>query len=88
MTARAVPLAIPAAASGGYRRYALALLMLIYALNFVDRRIVTIPAPYLKANLGLTDVQIGLVLLIWCARVLPAGEASVLARARAAGDAI
>ncbi len=44
-----------------YRWYVLGLLMVIYAINFIDRQIVTILAPYLKADLNLTDAQIGLL---------------------------
>lgn len=44
-----------------YRWYVLALLMIIYAVNFIDRQIVTILAPYLKADLGLSDAQVGLL---------------------------
>ena len=65
MSARALNparLDLPAAATGGvYRWYVLALLMLIYAMNFIDRQIITILAPYLKADLGLSDAQIGLL---------------------------
>ena len=50
-----------AAEGGWYRWYVLGLLVLIYTMNFVDRQIVTILAPYLKADLGLTDAQIGLL---------------------------
>ncbi|MDD2743147.1 MAG: MFS transporter [Rhodocyclaceae bacterium] len=46
---------------GWYRWYVLAVLMVIYAINFIDRQIVTILAPYLKADLTLTDAQIGLL---------------------------
>lgn len=46
---------------GAYRWYVLALLMVIYAFNFIDRQIVTILAPYLKADLNLTNAQIGLL---------------------------
>jgi len=44
-----------------YRWYVLGLLMLVYAFNFIDRQIVTILAPYIKADLDLTDAQIGLL---------------------------
>jgi len=44
-----------------YRRYALALLMLIYALNMLDRQIITILAEPMKADLNLADWQIGAV---------------------------
>jgi MFS family permease len=47
--------------SGIYRFYVLGLLTLVYAFNFIDRQIVTILAPYIKADLGLTDAQIGLL---------------------------
>ena len=45
----------------GYRWYVLAVLMLIYAFNFLDRQIITILAPSLKADLGLSDAQLGLL---------------------------
>jgi MFS family permease len=44
-----------------YRNYVLALLMVIYAVNFLDRQVVTIIAPYLKADMGVSDAQIGLL---------------------------
>ncbi len=44
-----------------YRYYVLALLMVIYAFNFLDRSVVTIIAPYLKEDLGVSDAQIGLL---------------------------
>jgi MFS family permease len=44
-----------------YRYYVLGLLMLIYAFNFLDRQVVTIIAPYLKADMGVTDAQLGLL---------------------------
>lgn len=50
-----------AAPSRGYRRYALTLLMVIYALNMLDRQIVTILAEPLKLDLGLADWQVGAI---------------------------
>ena len=44
-----------------YRYYVLGLLMVIYAFNFLDRQIITILAPSLKADLGLSDAQLGLL---------------------------
>lgn len=44
-----------------YRYYVLGLLMVIYAFNFLDRQVVTIVAPYLKADMGVSDAQIGLL---------------------------
>ncbi|HWL47403.1 MAG TPA: MFS transporter, partial [Sphingomonadaceae bacterium] len=46
---------------GVYRWYVLALFTLVYAFNFIDRQIVIILAPSLKADLGLTDAQLGLL---------------------------
>lgn len=39
----------------------LGLFTLIYAFNFIDRQIVTVLAPFLKADLGLSDAQVGLL---------------------------
>jgi MFS family permease len=47
--------------SGVYRYYVLGLLMVIYAFNFLDRQIITILAPSLKTDLGLSDAQLGLL---------------------------
>lgn len=41
--------------------YALGLLALIYALNFLDRQLLTVLAPAIKADLGLGDAQLGLL---------------------------
>ena len=42
-----------------YAWYALGLLFLVYVLNFVDRQIITILAPGIKADLHLDDSDIG-----------------------------
>ncbi|WP_016746949.1 spinster family MFS transporter [Rhizorhabdus wittichii] len=42
-----------------YRRYSLAILFLIYTLNFLDRQIVNILAEPIKRDLHLTDWQLG-----------------------------
>lgn len=47
------------AISPRYRRYALALLFVIYMLNFVDRQIVNILAELIKRDLNLADWQLG-----------------------------
>lgn len=47
--------------SGIYRYYVLGLLTVIYAFNFLDRQIITILAGPLKADLQLTDAQLGLL---------------------------
>ncbi|APG63585.1 MFS transporter [Sphingorhabdus lutea] len=44
-----------------YSSYILLLLVLIYAFNFLDRQIITILAPSLKEDLGVTDAQLGLL---------------------------
>jgi len=47
--------------SRGTRAYVLAMLVLVYAFNFIDRQIVGILAGPIKAELGLTDTQLGLM---------------------------
>ena len=42
-----------------YAWYALGILFLVYVLNFIDRQIITILAPDLKRDLGLSDADIG-----------------------------
>jgi predicted MFS family arabinose efflux permease len=44
-----------------YARYALGMLMLVYAFNFVDRIILGILVPPIKAELHLTDTELGLL---------------------------
>jgi len=46
---------------GGYSFYVLAVLILIYMLNFLDRQIIGILAAPLKAEFGLSDSQFGLL---------------------------
>jgi MFS family permease len=45
----------------GYRFYVLAILILIYMLNFLDRQIIGILAAPLKAEFGMSDTQFGLL---------------------------
>jgi MFS family permease len=47
--------------SQAYLRYALGILCLVYVVNFVDRQILSILLKSIKADLGLTDVQLGLL---------------------------
>jgi len=49
----------PEAPSAAYSRYVLAVLVLVYVLNFLDRQIITILAEDIKADLGITDAEIG-----------------------------
>ncbi|WP_051481589.1 MFS transporter [Paraburkholderia nodosa] len=44
-----------------YRWYVLLVLTLIYAFGYVDRQIVTILAPFLKKDMGISDAQLGLL---------------------------
>ena len=46
---------------GGGRAYTLFILVLVYTFNFIDRQIVGILAVPIKADLGLTDTQLGLM---------------------------
>ncbi|MBA4803761.1 MAG: MFS transporter [Brevundimonas sp.] len=50
-----------APARPGYRFYVLAVLILVYMLNFLDRQIIGILAAPLKAEFGLSDSQFGLL---------------------------
>jgi MFS family permease len=43
----------------GYAWYALVVLVLVYTLNFIDRQLLTILAPDIKHDLGITDAQFG-----------------------------
>jgi MFS family permease len=51
----------PAEVGGAYAWYVLAVLTVVYVFNFIDRQILTILAPYIRADLGLTDAQLGLL---------------------------
>jgi len=44
-----------------YRTFVLLLLTLVYGFNFIDRQIVGILAPWIQADLGLTNTQLGLL---------------------------
>jgi predicted MFS family arabinose efflux permease len=44
-----------------YRHYVLGLLVLVYAMNFLDRQILGILAPKIKADFHLSDGQLGLM---------------------------
>jgi MFS family permease len=49
------------AASLAYRSYVLVILVIVYTFNFIDRQIVGILAAPIKAELGLSDSQLGLM---------------------------
>ena len=49
------------AANPRYRAYVLALLMVVYTFNFIDRQILAILAPYIKVEMGFSDSQMGLL---------------------------
>ena len=44
---------------GAYANYLLGVLVLVYVLNFLDRQIITILAEDIKADLGVSDAEIG-----------------------------
>jgi MFS family permease len=50
-----------AAASLGYRSYVLVILVIVYTFNFIDRQIVGILAVPIKAELHLSDSELGLM---------------------------
>ncbi|HXQ16802.1 MAG TPA: hypothetical protein VN814_19480, partial [Caulobacteraceae bacterium] len=47
--------------SEGYKRLVLTTLTAVYALNFIDRTIVSIIGQPMKESLGITDNQLGLL---------------------------
>jgi MFS family permease len=47
--------------SDGYRRYVLSVLVIVYVINFIDRQVLAILQDSIKADLGLTDTQLGLL---------------------------
>jgi predicted MFS family arabinose efflux permease len=49
----------PAAISDGYRRYVLGVLVLVYVVNFVDRQVFSILIEPIKADIDLSDTQLG-----------------------------
>lgn len=49
------------APSRPYRIYVLVLLTAVYTFNFIDRQIIGILSPFIKADLGLADWQLGLL---------------------------
>ncbi len=44
---------------GAYAKYVLGVLVVVYVFNFIDRQILSILAEDIKADLGITDAQIG-----------------------------
>lgn len=57
-------MAAPAAAAASpavtpYARYVLAVLVLVYVFNFLDRQILAILAEHIRRDLGVTDAQLG-----------------------------
>jgi MFS family permease len=52
---------IASAATPAYRRLVLAMLLLVYTFNFLDRQILGILAPAIKADLNLSDAEFGAV---------------------------
>jgi predicted MFS family arabinose efflux permease len=47
--------------SVGYKRFALVMLTIVYAFNFIDRQILVILQEPIKADMGLSDAQLGLL---------------------------
>lgn len=47
--------------SKGYRSYVLTALLLIYILNFIDRGLLSVVAPAMKPELGISDTAFGLL---------------------------
>ncbi|NIJ38664.1 MFS family permease [Sphingopyxis panaciterrae] len=49
----------PTAKASGYSWYVLSVLVVVYILNFIDRQVISILAVDIKADLGLTDADMG-----------------------------
>ncbi|MFZ5670274.1 MAG: spinster family MFS transporter [Pseudomonadota bacterium] len=49
------------APAGGYRYYVLAILIVVYTFNFLDRQILGILKDSIQVELGLTDTEVGLM---------------------------
>lgn len=49
----------PGAKNAGYANFVLAMLLVVYTFNWIDRQILGILAPAIKADLGLTNTQLG-----------------------------
>ena len=47
--------------SAGYKRFVLVMLTIVYAFNFIDRQILVILQEPIKADMGLSDAQLGLL---------------------------
>ena len=47
--------------SAAYKRFVLLMLTIVYALNFIDRQILVILQEPIKAEMGLSDAQLGLL---------------------------
>ena len=58
---RASEVSKPTTATMGNRAYVLFILVVVYTFNFIDRQIIGILAVPIKAELGLTDTQLGLM---------------------------
>ncbi|MGI8942620.1 MAG: MFS transporter [Qipengyuania sp.] len=58
-TAETAEAAAPTSTVPPYSWYALSVLVLVYVLNFIDRNILSILANDIKADLGLTDADLG-----------------------------
>ncbi len=44
-----------------YKKYVIGILLVVYTLNFIDRQIIAILSPAIKADLGISDTQLGLL---------------------------
>ena len=51
----------PFVLTAGYRKYALGLFLLVYIINFVDRQIFSILIEPIRADIELSDTQLGLL---------------------------
>ena len=57
----AQPIADKSLVGSGYAKYVLVVLTIVYVFNFVDRQIISILAEEIKADLKVTDADLGIL---------------------------
>ncbi len=55
------PISYPGQGTKPYRAYVLAVLLIVYTFNFIDRVVISIIQQPIKAEFGLSDFQLGLL---------------------------
>ena len=62
MSAENIASAMPSKTGwSAYKKYVIGILLVVYTLNFIDRQIIAILSPAIKADLGVSDTELGLL---------------------------